>query len=86
MILDEGIPLEEVARKLDINRQGLHRWKHDYKESPDEAFPGHGRPKSSTEEDYRRLQKALRDVEEERDILKKALTIFSKPKRTDLGS
>jgi len=84
MILD--VPLEEVSRKLDIHRQVLHRWKHDYKENPNESFPGHGRDKSLVEKENRRLQRTLKDVEEERDILKKALVIFSRPGRIDLGS
>ncbi len=41
------------------------------------AFPGKGHLKPQDEE-LRRLRKKLADVEEERDILKKALAIFSK--------
>jgi len=43
----------------------------------EEAFPGKGRLKPQDEE-MRRLTRKLADVEEERDILKKALAIFSK--------
>jgi len=43
---------------------------------PQFAFPGKGRLKPH-EEELRLLKKQLRDAEEERDILKKALAIFS---------
>ena len=77
MILDEGVPLEEVSRKLDIHRNVLHRWKEAYMASPADAFPGSGNHSRSLEEENRQLKKTLRDVEEERDVLKKALAIFS---------
>ena len=76
MILDEGVPLEEVARKLDINRLVIHRWKKAYQENPDGAFPGQGNHTKGIEEENQQLKQALKDAEEERDILKKALTIF----------
>jgi transposase len=40
------------------------------------AFPGHGNPR---DEELTRLRKELADVKMERDILKKAVAIFSKP-------
>ncbi len=44
------------------------------------TFPGKGRLKPPDEE-LRRLKKELSDVTQERDILKKALAIFSKEPR-----
>jgi transposase len=44
------------------------------------AFPGKGHLKPSDEE-LRRVKKELNDDKEERDILKKALAIFSKHPR-----
>jgi hypothetical protein len=43
------------------------------------SFPGNGKPKQTPEEaEIARLKKALRDAEMERDILKKAVSIFSR--------
>jgi transposase len=43
------------------------------------AFPGHGKENlTSQEEENRRLKKELTDIQMERDILKKALAIFTK--------
>ena len=49
-------------------------------EYKDNAFPGLGKVRRGTdlEEENRRLKKELALVQEERDILKKAVAIFSK--------
>jgi transposase len=70
----------EVARNLGISANLLHRWKQQYREDPAHAFPGRGHLKPEDEE-LQRLKKQLADVTEERDILKKALAIFSKKPR-----
>jgi len=51
-----------------------------YQDDQQGAFPGKGRLKDDAEE-LRRLERELRRVQEERDILKKALAIFSKEPR-----
>ena len=67
----------EVADNLGIHPVVLHRWIREFSENPEYAFPGQGKMKSPDEEVYK-LKKELKDVKEERDILKKALAIFSK--------
>ena len=67
LVIVEGRPVAVVARNLGIHENLLHKWKRQYEEDPQYAFPGKGR-----------LRKELADVKEERDILKKALAIFSK--------
>jgi transposase len=69
--------LTQVARDLGISTNVLSRWKRQLTDDPDFAFPGKGYLKPAAEE-LRKLKKELRDVTEERDILKKALAIFSK--------
>ena len=77
LVTEEGRRAAEVARALGIHVNLIYLWKKQLAEEPKEAFPGHGNLKSSDAE-LRRLQRELADVEEERDILKKALAIFSK--------
>jgi len=77
LVIDEGRAVAVVARNLGIHENLLHKWKKQYEEDPQYAFPGTGRLKEPDEE-MRRLRKELADVREERDILKKALAIFSK--------
>ena len=72
-----GKSITQVADDLGINANVLARWKREYLQDKDHAFPGQGHLKPDDEE-LRQLKKQLRDVTEERDILKKALAIFSK--------
>ena len=75
----------EVARNLGIKPNMLNRWVREYKAEQQHAFPGHGSLKDP-EEELRRLRKELADARMERDILKKALAIFSKPSHPNTGS
>lgn len=80
LVTEGGRKVSEVARDLDIHPNVIHRWKREYLGDIEEAFPGKGRMKPE-EEELRRIKKRLTDVTEERDILKKALAIFSKHPR-----
>jgi transposase len=70
LVIDEGRPITTVARNLGIHGNLLHKWKKQYEEDFQYAFPGKGRLKEPDEE-MRRLRKELADTKEERDILKK---------------
>jgi len=74
--------MTEIADDIGINRSVLVRWRKEYDELGEKAFPGNGlRKLSPLEEENLRLKRELADVKEERDILKKAVHIFSrKPK------
>ena len=63
-----------IASDLGIPRDALSRWKKEYNEGNLRPFPGNGNPR---DEEIARLKKELTDVKLERDILKKALGIFS---------
>lgn len=69
--------VSEVARDLGIKENNLRRWIKEYEQDPEHSFPGNGKIKEP-EEENRQLRKRLADAEMERDILKKALAIFSK--------
>jgi transposase len=77
LVTERKTPLAEAARNLGIHENLLRKWRQQYLEDAVDAFPGKGRLKPQDDE-LRRLRKQLADVEEERDILKKALAIFSK--------
>lgn len=80
LVVEGGRQVSEVARDLDIHPNVIHRWKREYLEDTEHAFPGKGHMKPE-EEELQKLRKKLADVTEERDILKKALAIFSKHPR-----
>jgi transposase len=79
MVTDGGHKISEVARSLGIHANQIYNWKRKFSDSGEKAFPGKGH---LTE--IAALRRKLRDVEMERDILKKAVGIFSKT--TESGS
>ena len=71
--------VEEVAQDLGIAHSNLRRWRAQYSKNGELAFPGKGKQRlTPQEEEIRRLKKELDEVRQERDILKKALAIFTK--------
>lgn len=76
---ERGKKLGEVANSLGIPKSTLCTWVNQYSKEGSKSFRGSGIVRSSNEELYR-LKKELADVKLERDILKKAVAIFSKPK------
>jgi transposase len=77
LILDGGRTVRSVSRDLGIHENMLHRWKKEYLQDKEDAFPGKGHMKPHEEEIFK-LKKKIADLEEDRAILKKALAIFSK--------
>ena len=78
LVLSQGSTATSVARNLGVKPNMLNRWIREYKADTEHAFPGLGKLKEPDEE-LRRVHKELADTKMERDILKKALAIFSKP-------
>jgi transposase len=78
-----GKRVSEVADDLGIGENLLWRWKKEKREKGNHSFSGHGnrQPGTDLEEEYRKLQQELNFVKMERDILKKAVAIFSQPQK-----
>ena len=74
---DPDRTVAQVARDLGINENNLWRWRKKFAEGGESAFPGIGH-QSPEQEELRRLRRELVNVTEERDILKKALAVFSR--------
>jgi transposase len=77
LVTEGGRKVTEVARSLGIHENLLRTWKRKYKEDPAGSFPGKGHLNPQDEE-LRRLQKENANLKEDKEILKKALAIFSK--------
>jgi len=73
-------PVAEIARELGLNKNVLYRWHHELVDDAKEAFAGNGKLKDADSE-LLRLRRELETVTEERDILKKALAVFSRRAR-----
>jgi transposase-like protein len=68
-----------IAERLGIPAKTFDAWVREFAKNSDNSFLGKGKIKSCNEEMFR-LKKELADIREERDILKKALAIFSQKK------
>ena len=77
LVVEGNRRVTEVARDLGIDAGILRRWKKEMEEERERAFPGKGNL-NDEEAELRRLRRELEDVREERDILKKALSVFSR--------
>jgi len=56
----------------------IYRWRKQFSEDGARAFPGNGK---SRDEELVALRKENKELREERDILRKATAIFSRPPR-----
>lgn len=86
LVVDEGRKVSELAREVDQSPTSLYKWARAYrkkKEAGQPAFPKEERkvvyktPKD-LENEIKQLQKQLARKEEENEILKKAMHVFTK--------
>ena len=75
-----GKSVTTIAKNLGVPSSTLAGWIKEYREHGEKSFPGSGKIKPCNEE-YYRLLKEYKDVKMERDILKKAVAIFSEAKK-----
>ena len=75
-----GRCIYEIEDELGIGHGCLTRWKQKFAEEGDSAFPGHGRS-TPDQERIRQLERENTILRQERDILKKAVAIFSHPRQ-----
>ena len=76
MAAEPGVTNAQVERRLGIGQGVLTRWKRQLREDGKQAFPGKGHLKPEDAE-MRRLKRENERLRRERDILKKAVAIFS---------
>jgi len=73
---EPGNTQAQVQRELGIGQGVISRWKRELKADSEHAFPGKGHLKPQDEE-LHRLKRENERLRRERDILKKAVAIFS---------
>lgn len=80
--MEEGVSIEALAQQYKIHPNSIYKWRREYLHYEDASFPGNGNKlMSSEEQEIARLKKLLKEAELEKEILKKALGIFSSPDR-----
>ena len=75
----------QIERELGIYQGALRHWRESLGKNPLNAFPGTGHL-TPLEEELRRVKRERDIFREERDILKKAVAIFSKTPKANTGS
>ena len=74
-----GKSAAQIERDLGIGSGNLYRWKQKLAKDGAHAFPGHGQL-APEQERIRQLERENEILRQQRDILKKAVAIFSHPK------
>ena len=77
-----GKTATKVAADLGIRRDLISRWKKELSEENIISFPGKGNPRDV---ELAHLKKENASLKIEREILKKALAIFSKPENRNIN-
>lgn len=78
-LMDTHKSVHEIAEELGVREDMLYRWRREMLKKGENVFSGQGKKNLTSEEaEIARLKKQLREAELERDILKKAVSIFSK--------
>ena len=77
-IAENNKSVAQVAREVGVNENTLHGWVKKYSQQPDikavQTF-------STPDAELRAMQKQIRDLQEENEILKKAMHYFAKSPR-----
>ena len=77
LVLDQGFSRKEAAASLEINAQMLGRWIKESKDEDGQAFRGNGQL-TPEQEEIKKLRAQVKQLEMEREILKKATAFFAK--------
>jgi transposase len=76
LITERGLTIAQASRDLGVNQNMLGRWKQQLSVQEEQVVSGHGQFRDM---ELVRLQREVDVLREERDILKKAVGIFSRP-------
>ncbi len=76
LVVEDELSARQVERDLGLSQGTVARWKRELAGDPVVAFPGTGHQKP-LEAENRQLRRDLGRMTRERDILKKAVAIFS---------
>lgn len=87
MSLEDNQSVSEIAERFAISPNVIYTWRRQYVQYTDNAFPGHGKILGTEQEkELASLRRKVRELELEKEILKKAMGIFSSPNKTSLLS
>lgn len=77
MVLNEEKSADDVGKMLKIHPSTIRKWIARYRKDGEDAFPGNGN-QTPAEKEIARLKKEIKELKQEKDILKKATAYFAK--------
>ena len=77
MIKDQGMSVSQVCRDLNIGDTAVRRWIQQY-ESEQLGSAGIGKPLTAEQQRIRELERQVRDLKLDNDILRKATAFFAR--------
>jgi transposase len=80
---ESGKNQRDFEKEMGIGNGCISHWKRELRQNDTKAFPGNG---ISRDQEVARLKREIEILRQERDILKKAVGIFSKPTRSGMNS
>ena len=80
LVETSGKSVAQIERDLGLSSGLLYYWKKRFAQDGEQAFPGSGQRNAEDDELYR-LRRENELLRQERDILKKAVAIFSQEQR-----
>jgi len=80
---ESNLNIRDFEKEMGIGSGCLSHWKREFADSKEKAFPGNGTPR---DQEIAALKRKIERLTQERDILKKAVGIFSKPPETGFDS
>ncbi len=79
LVTEGGLSIAQVARDLGLNDNMVSRWKKEAQQNGWRALRGQGQPQ---DEELSRLRREVEVLHQEREVLKKAISIFSQTGRS----
>ena len=80
LAFEDGEGVTQTARKLEVSKSALYRWRNELQKDGENAFPGKGK-QSDQDGEIRRLKRQLREAQMENEVLKKATAIFARARK-----
>ena len=77
LVLDQSYSRVEAARSLGLNSNMLGRWVSEHQTDGGQSFRGNGKL-TPEQEEIRKLRSQVKNLEMEKEILKKATVFFAK--------
>ena len=82
LVVEQGLNIKQAATELGVSYSAMGKWVRESKRQGAAAFPGSGNL-GAEDKERQKLKKRIRELEMERDILKKATAFFAKESQRD---